>query len=58
MDEDDGRGLDTMGPNISRSLFWLVLGLPLLVDGTAAAAGASVTELRTNWFCSWNVVMC
>lgn len=41
MDVDDGRGLDTMGPNISRSLFWLVLVLLLLVD---AAAGASVTD--------------
>lgn len=39
---DEGRGLDTMGPNISRSLFWLVLVLPLLAD----AAGASVTEKR------------
>lgn len=38
---DAGRGLDTMGPNISRSLFWLVLVLPLLV---AAAVGASGTE--------------
>lgn len=37
---DTGRGLDTMGPNISRSLFWLVLVLPLLAD---TAAGASVT---------------
>lgn len=39
---DEGRGLDTMGPNISRSLlFWLVLVLPLLAD---AAVGASATE--------------
>lgn len=42
---DEGRGLETMGPNISRSLFWLVLVLPLLAD---AAAGASVTERRKN----------
>lgn len=45
---DDGRGLDTMGPNISRSLFWFVLVLPLLAD--AAAAGVSVAERETNWF--------
>lgn len=39
---DAGRGLDTMGPNISRSLLlWLVLVLPLLAD---AAVGASVME--------------
>lgn len=38
---EEGRGLDTMGPNISRSLFWLVLVLPLLLK---AAAGASVTR--------------
>lgn len=37
---DAGRGLDTMGPNISRSLlFWLVLVLPLLVDAAAGASG-------------------
>lgn len=39
---DAGRGLDTMGPNTSRSLlFWLVLVLPLLVD---VAVGASVCQ--------------
>lgn len=39
---DAGRGLDTMGPNISRSLLlWFVLVLPLLAD---AAVGASVME--------------
>lgn len=49
---DEGRGLETMGPNISRSLFWLVLVLPLLAD---AAAGASVTERRKNLFYRWNL---
>lgn len=43
---DAGSGLDTMGPNISRSLLlWLVLVLPLLAD---AAVGASGTE-RTGF---------
>lgn len=51
---DDGRGLDTMGPNISRSLFWFVLVLPLLAE--VAAAGVSVTEWSTNWFYRRNIV--
>lgn len=38
--------MDTIGPNISRSLlFWLVLVLPLLVD---EAAGASVREVKNK----------
>lgn len=54
-DVDAGRGLDTMGPNISRSLlFWLVLVLPLLAD---AAVGASATERWKNWFCRWRICL-
>lgn len=47
---DAGRGLDTMGPNISRSLLlWLVLVLPLLAD---AGVGVSVKRRWKNWFYS------
>lgn len=44
--------MDTMGPKISRSLFWLVLVFPLLGD---TAAGASATGRSTNWFYRWSV---